>query len=65
MKCLRCNAKMKHYELEKIFNIYGAKHKPTPFSNEIQKPHNPRSVFICDECGYVEFSMKECEEPDI
>lgn len=65
MKCLRCNSEMKHYPCNLNFGIYGDWNKPHPFSNEVQIPHNPHSVFICDNCGYVEFSTKDCDSPDI
>ena len=65
MQCLRCNAEMKHYKFNQNLNIYGCWHKPNPFSTEQQKPHNPHSVYICDNCGYVEFSMKDCDNPDV
>ena len=65
MKCLRCDTEMKHYPFNANFGIYGAWNKPHPFANETQTPHNPHSVYICDNCGYVELSTKECEDPDI
>ena len=66
MQCLRCNTEMKHYELDVNLNIKGACHKKNLFSSTIdQYYYSPHSVFICHECGYVEFSMKDCEEPDI
>lgn len=65
MECLRCKTKMKHYEFNQDFNIYGSWYKAQPFSTERQKQHNPHSVFICENCGYVEFSTKYCKNPDI
>ena len=65
MKCLRCNTEMKHYPIEINFGIYGARHKPHPLSNEKQTSHNPHSVYICDKCGYVELSTKDCKKADI
>lgn len=65
MHCLRCNKEMKHYRLDLNTNIYGAEHKPTPFSAIITIPHNIHSVYICDECGYAELSTHVCENPDI
>lgn len=65
MKCLRCNSEMKHYEFNQNINIYGKRHKPNSFSTEIQIPHNIHSVYVCDNCGYMEFSTKYCENPDI
>lgn len=65
MKCLRCNAEMNHYPCEINFKIFGVKHKPHPFAPQTQTSHNPHSVYICDKCGYIEFSTKDCEKPDI
>ena len=65
MKCLRCETKMKHYAFNQNLEIHGIWHKPNPFLTERQQPHNPQSVYICDNCGYVEFSMNLCENPDI
>ena len=66
MKCLRCQNEMKHYEFNQNLGIYGAPYNPNPFSIvENQKPHNPKSIYICDNCGYVEFSMNPCENPDV
>lgn len=65
MKCLRCKTEMKHYPFNQNFKIYGKEHQENLFSPVHQKPHNPRSVYICDNCGYVEFSTNDCEESDI
>lgn len=65
MQCLRCNSTMKHYKFTQNLNIYGATHKPNSFFADQQKQHNPQSVYICENCGYVEFSMNSCENPDI
>lgn len=65
MECLRCNADMKQYKLNNVFNVYGRWHREIGYATEIQKPHNPQSIFVCDECGYCELSLKECNEPDI
>ena len=65
MKCLRCNSEMKHYPCNSNFGIYGTCHKPNLLSNKAQTPHNPHSVYICEKCGYVEFSTKYCENSDI
>ena len=65
MNCLRCNKEMKHYVINKDLNIYGSWYKPDSFLTERQKLHNPQSVYVCDSCGYVEFSMNPCENPDI
>ena len=58
MQCLRCKTEMKHYELNRIFNIRGAEYQPNSFSTIRQEPHNPHSIYICDNCGYVELSTK-------
>ena len=65
MKCLRCNGDLKHYPFNIDLRIYGAESKPHPYSPIIQTPHNPHSVYICENCGYVEFSTKDCDTPDI
>ena len=65
MQCLRCKTTMKHYKLYTNLNIFGALHKPDLFSPDKQTPHSPQSVYICENCGYVEFSMHSCENPDI
>lgn len=65
MQCLRCNTTMKHYKFTQNLDIYGASYKPNSFLAYAQKSHNPQSVYICENCGYVEFSMNPCENPDI
>lgn len=65
MECLRCGEKMKHYKLNNIFSVYGKLHKEIGYGTEVQKSHNPNSIFVCDECGYCELSMRKCEESDI
>ena len=65
MQCLRCNTTMKHYKFDTNLNIYGAWHKPNSFLANRQIPHNPQSVYVCENCGYVEFNMHSCENPDI
>ena len=65
MQCLRCQTEMKHYQFDQNLNIHGSWHKPQPFSAEERKSHNPQSVYVCDNCGYMEFSTKTCENPDI
>ena len=65
MQCLRCNTEMKHYDVETNFNIKGAWHQKSHFSTIDRYYYSPHSVYICPECGYVEFSMNDCEESDI
>ena len=65
MKCLRCKAEMKHYPFNLNLGIYGKEHQDNLFSSIYQEPHNPHSVYVCEECGYVEFSTKDCEKSDI
>lgn len=65
MNCLRCNSEMKHYKLNNIFNVFGREHRESNYATEVQIPHNPHSVFVCDECGYCELSTKVCDNPDI
>lgn len=65
MQCLRCKTKMKHYNCTPNLKIVGAWHKPNQFSPEIQLSHNIHSVYICEQCGYSEFNVNPCENPDI
>lgn len=65
MQCLRCKSEMKQYPFKQNMGIYGAWTQPNPFYAEEQKSHNPQSVYICNECGYVEFSIRPCENPDV
>ncbi len=65
MKCLRCSMEMKHYKLNNVFNVYGALHKEIGYATEVQSPHNPHSIFVCDACGYCELSTQICDNPDI
>ena len=67
MQCLRCNAEMKHYDLNpnSTPTIYSSWYKPSPFSPEINQEHRIHSVYICENCGYVEFSTTICESSDI
>ena len=65
MKCLRCKAEMKHYPFARDWGIYGKVHQENMFSPITEIPHNPSSVYICEDCGYIELSTKECEESDI
>ena len=63
MKCLRCGTEMKQYEVNGNLGIYGAEHKSG--TAILQTQHNPQSVFECEKCGYMEFSSKKCNNPDI
>ena len=65
MKSLRCNEEMKHYKLDKGFEIYGKEHKPGVGLALRQKPHNPHSIYECPKCGYMELNSKYCEDEDI
>lgn len=65
MKCLRCQTEMEQYNINPPMEVFGKWHKPTLYSAETQKSHNIHSVFICEECGYAEFSTKFCNTPDI
>ncbi len=65
MKCLRCQTEMKQYKFNQNLKIYGSVHKSSFSSIEQQISHNPHSVFICDNCGYMEFNIKYCENSDI
>ena len=60
MKCLRCGAEMKQYP--KVIGVYGAEEKC--IGTFRQNPHNINSVYICEECGYAEFSTHECNNSD-
>lgn len=65
MKCLRCGAEMKHYKWIGYYDVYGKEHKPNAYSPVQQIPHNPQSIYECEECGYCELSTKKCENQDI
>lgn len=65
MKCLRCQSEMKHYDFQSTFEIVGSESEPKPFQPIERHYYNPQSVYICKECGYVEFSINPCENPDI
>lgn len=65
MKCLRCQSEMKHYDFKSRFTIEGAESERKPFQPYIWYSYNPQSVYICKECGYVEFSINPCENPDV
>ncbi len=56
---------MKQYPFDQNLKIHGSCYKPNPFAPEEQRSHNPHSVFVCDNCGYMEFSTKACETSDI
>ena len=65
MECLRCKAEMKHYKFNGDFEIYGKEHTPKIGYARRQLLHNPHSVYVCEKCGYMEFSTKDCENEDI
>ena len=56
---------MKHYKLDKGFEIYGKEYKPGVGLALRQKPHNPHSIYECPKCGYMELNSKYCEDEDI
>lgn len=63
MKCIRCDVEMKQYKINSYFGILGKEHRKNGIV--IQTPYDPKSVYICEKCGYMEFSTNECEESDI
>ena len=66
MKCLRCQNEMKYYELEPSIKVQGTLNKSQhPFTPDIMYFHDINSVYICDNCGYTEFSTNICENSDI
>ena len=65
MKCLRCGAEMKHYKWFGKESVYGKEHQLNPFVAAQQDPHNPKSIYECEECGYCELSTNPCENEDI
>lgn len=65
MLCLRCNAKMKHYQLEIPLKIHGAENAPDLFSRPQKKSYSAKSAYICENCGYIELNTNFCENPDI
>jgi len=64
MKCLRCDAEMKQYKFNASWDIYGKLQDPKNGFAPYQLPHNPHSIFECENCGYMELSAKTCEEED-
>lgn len=65
MKCLRCQTDMKQYKIDKNFGVYGAEHKEMSIGPICQTSHNPKSIYLCDNCGYMELSRNECISKDI
>ena len=65
MQCLRCKNEMEQYPFNSNLGIYGEEYKAHPGSSVCQQSHNPRSVYVCDHCGYMEFSVNQCEESNI
>lgn len=65
MKCLRCGNEMKHYKFNRDFEIYGKEYDPGYTLAKRRNSHNPHSIYECEECGYMEFSTKDCENEDI
>lgn len=59
--CLRCGSEMKHYPLHTKVQFIELPKAPNLLSSNTQTLHGIRSVYVCDTCGYVEFSMRECE----
>lgn len=59
MKCLRCDTEMKQCKCTRSLGIYEPQKKPFPFSGTDEPPRNPKSVYVCDNCGYMEFSANE------
>ena len=65
MKCLRCGSDMNHYKFEVNWGIFGKQYNAGYGSPDCLQTHNPRSIYECDKCGYIELSTKECENEDI
>lgn len=63
MKCLRCNEEMKHYSIGTCISVFGAEKKH--LGNIVQEEHSPRSVYMCEKCGYMELSRDECNKTDV
>ena len=63
MKCLRCGAEMKQCRVDNgnNLNIYEIIHKPISLHTykDSKVPHNPRSAFVCEKCGYIELSLRD------
>lgn len=57
MKCLRCNTELTR---KRLHQLVGYTERPT--SNKrlrYQAPINVESVYVCDNCGYIEFNQYE------
>lgn len=63
MNCLRCNTKMKYYQLDTHIAYQENIRKMGRFSMSInQQPHSIPGSYVCENCGYVELSMHDHEE---
>lgn len=45
---------MKHYPIGTYISVFGAEKKHP--GNTVQEEHSPRSVYMCEKCGYMELS---------
>lgn len=57
MKCERCNVEMEKYELEPPYATFGRTYYPLN-SKYGGEPILGRSVYICSECGKIEFNVR-------
>ena len=61
MQCLRCGSELKHYPLRTRVEYVESHEAPNLLLPNSQTLHVIRSVYVCDKCGWVEFSMRDCE----
>ncbi len=54
---------MKHYSIGTCISVFGAEKKH--LGNIVQEEHSPRSVYMCEKCGYMELSRNECKKTDV
>ncbi len=52
---------MKHYPLHTRVEYVESHEAPNLLLPNSQTLHVIRSVYVCDKCGWVEFSMRDCE----
>ena len=62
MRCLRCDSEMKQCKCIVDLGIYEPTNTSICHSSTEQVSRNPRVVYICENCGYMEFNAKRSEE---
>lgn len=54
MNCIKCGNKMVRGTINTRIDIWGAEEFHPPFATS-QKSYSPVYVYVCEECGYMEF----------